>query len=116
MNLVHQRGDHADANRNKFRPVALPPKNLGNARDSHGCGCDPTKRRVVSPKATIPARACASARRSICEDEMKTRKKSPCRHCSPAALQRSAGPPPIQRIRLLIDAACAARAGSAQMT
>ena len=47
---------------------------------------------------------------------MKTRKKSPCRYCSPAALQRSAGPPPIQRIRLLIDAACAARAGSAQMT
>jgi hypothetical protein len=29
---------------------------------------------------------------------------------------RSAGPPPIQRIRLLIDAVCAARAGSAQMT
>jgi len=47
---------------------------------------------------------------------MKTRKKSPCRHCSPAALQRSAGPPPIQRIRLLIDAACAARASSGQMT
>jgi hypothetical protein len=47
---------------------------------------------------------------------MKTRKKNPCRHCSPAALQRSAGPTPIQRIRLLINAACAARAGAGQMT
>ena len=47
---------------------------------------------------------------------MNTRKNSPCRHCSPAGRQRTAGPPPIQRIRLLIDAACAARAGSGQMT
>lgn len=43
------------------------------------------------------------------------RKNNPCHRCSPAALQRSAGPPRIRRIRLLIDAACAARAGSGQM-
>jgi hypothetical protein len=42
--------------------------------------------------------------------------KKPCRHYGPAALQRSAGATPIQRIRLLIDAACAARAGAGQMT
>lgn len=47
---------------------------------------------------------------------MKTRKKNPCHDGSPAALQRSAGPAPIQRIRLLINAACAARAGARQMT
>ena len=47
---------------------------------------------------------------------MKTSKKSPCRHRSPAAMQRSAGPPLIQRICLLIDAAWAARASSGQMT
>jgi hypothetical protein len=47
---------------------------------------------------------------------MKMRKKNPWRHGSPAALQRSAGPPLIQRIRLLINMACAARASSGQMT
>ena len=47
---------------------------------------------------------------------MKTRKKSPCRQLNPTAFQRSAGPSPIQRTRLLIDAACAARASSGQMT
>jgi hypothetical protein len=47
---------------------------------------------------------------------MNPRKKSPCRHWVPAVLQRSAGPSPIQRTRLLIDAACAARASSGQMT
>ena len=47
---------------------------------------------------------------------MNPRKKSPCRHGSPAAPQRSAGPPPTRRIRQLIDAACAARASSGQMT
>jgi hypothetical protein len=31
-------------------------------------------------------------------------------------MQRSAGPPPIRQIRLLVNAACAARAGSGQMT
>jgi hypothetical protein len=50
------------------------------------------------------------------EDEMKTRKNSPCRRWSPADLQPSAGPPLIQRIRLLVNAACAARASSGQMT
>jgi len=50
------------------------------------------------------------------EDEMKTRKKNPCRQLSPAALRRSAGPPPIRQIRLLVNAACAARASSGQMT
>ena len=66
--------------------------------------------------STTPVRACASTGRPIHEDEMKTRKKNPCYHCSPAALQRSAGTTPIQRIRLLINAACAARAGAGQMT
>jgi hypothetical protein len=47
---------------------------------------------------------------------MKTRKKNLFRRCCPVALRRSAGPSPIQRIRLLIDAARAARAGSGQMT
>ncbi len=42
--------------------------------------------------------------------------KSISRHCSPAALQRSAGPSSIQQIRRLINAAFAARAGSGQMT
>jgi len=43
-------------------------------------------------------------------------KEKPCRRCSPAAMQRSAGPPPIQQIRLLVNAACAARASAGQMT
>ena len=47
---------------------------------------------------------------------MKTRKKSPCRHRGPAALQRSAGPLPIQQIRLLVNALCVARGGFGQMT
>lgn len=47
---------------------------------------------------------------------MKTRKKNPSHDGSPAALQRSAGPTPIQRIRQLINAACAARAAAGQMT
>jgi len=47
---------------------------------------------------------------------MNARKKNPCRRCSPAAMQRSAGPLPIQRIHLLVNAACAACAGAGQMT
>ena len=47
---------------------------------------------------------------------MKTRKNSPCRHRSPAAMQRSAGLPPIQQIRLLVNATCVARCGFGQMT
>ena len=47
---------------------------------------------------------------------MKTSKKSPCHQRGPSATQRPAESPPIWRIRLLINAAYAARAGSAQMT
>ena len=47
---------------------------------------------------------------------MNTRKNNPSRHGSPAAKQRSAGPPSIRQIRLLVHAACAARANSGQMT
>jgi hypothetical protein len=50
------------------------------------------------------------------KDEMKTSKEVPCHHCRAAVSQRSAGRPTILRIRKLIGAACAARAGSGQMT
>ena len=49
-----QRGDHADANRNNFRPVALPPKNFGSARRPNSHCCFRTKRPVVSPRQPFP--------------------------------------------------------------
>jgi len=47
---------------------------------------------------------------------MKTIKISTYQHCNHAILRPSAGPQFTQPIRLLVDAACAARAGAGQMT
>jgi len=50
------------------------------------------------------------------EHEMKTKKKNPCRACSYATLHSPARSHVNRRVCLLVDAACAARAGAAQMT
>ena len=49
---------------------------------------------------------------------MKTRRihRSQCHHCDHAAKARCSGPQSEDRVRLLINAASAARAGTAQMT
>jgi hypothetical protein len=47
---------------------------------------------------------------------LSQRKNSPCRYGNAAASQADAEPQLAHQIHLLIDAACAARAGAAQMT
>lgn len=47
---------------------------------------------------------------------MKTKREDPCRVCSHATIQPPARSKVNRRICLLVSAACAARAGAAQMT
>jgi hypothetical protein len=69
----------------------------------------------VDFRAELPDR---SARRRCfqVENEMRKRKKNLRPRCDPPSLLRSAGPPPIRQIHLLIAAAYAARGGAGQMT
>lgn len=49
-------------------------------------------------------------------ESMKTRRMNHCHHCDHAAKARCSSPQSGDRVHLLINAACAARAGTAQMT